>query len=340
VNGFSVRPAREGDGPGITALAAAAADTGAVRVAPHYLVDPLVVSRAMRPEAEWVIAEADDGLVVGTGTVDFSDVEIEGDVHRCAHLSNLMVHPDYRRRGIAGALTEWRLERAGPDAVVVAAIQSGNAGSFANAEKWATQIFGELVIPAFRAGGRAPDGLEFRSPRDDGEWEQIMGGLAAFEREWNLRIPESVVEVRERLAKTPLDEPVARQLVAVESGQVVGGCELHEGGRLQTVVVEHIPAALRIVNIVARVVPPDRVVRPVTVARLWHLPGREDAGRALWAHARVAAASVGNSLTTQFDPRGPLRHLVPVRPWTVKGKLAVAVRSPVRLSEERLLAPP
>lgn len=341
MTGFTVRAARDGDGPGITELAAAAADTGAVRVAPHYLHDPLETSRVLRPEAVWAIAESNDGRVVGAGVVDFGPVEIEDEVYRCARLSSLMVHPDYRRRGIATELAEWRIERAGADAVIVAAIQTGNEGSLANARKWATQIFGTNVLPVFKVapnGARGP--VDLRAPESDAEWERVAEGLAQYERGWNLRIPETAAEIRERLAKTPLDVAVQRQFVAVEAGRVVGGCELHEGGRLQTIVVEHMPRVLRLVNVVARVVPKDRVVRVSALARLWHAPGREDAGRALWAHARSAAAEAGNSISAQFDPRGPLAQLIPVRPWTTKGSVTVAVRSPVTLSEDRLLAPP
>lgn len=341
MSGFTLREARDGDGPGLTELAAAAADTGAVRVAPHYLYDPLLTSRALRPEAVWVVAESDEGRIVGSGTLDFRPLEIEGEVLPGAQLANLMVHPDYRRRGIATALAEWRIERAGPDVVLVAAIQSGNEGSIANARKWATQIFGRQMIPVFKvAPKRASGSVELRAPVNDDEWEQVAAGLTAYEGGWNLRIPETAAEIRERLAKTPLDIPVQHAIVAVDGGRVVGGCELHEGGRLQTIVVEHMPLLLRAMNRVVRVVPRDGVVRVSAVARLWHARGREDVGRALWAHARSAAAEAGNSISAQFDPRGPLAKLIPVRPWTTKGTVTVAVRSPVRLSEERLLAPP
>ncbi len=61
----------------------------------------------------------------------------------------------------------------------------------------------------------------------------------------------------------------------------------------------------------------------------------------LWGHASSVSATRGaNAVSTQFDPRGPLAKLLPLRPWTVKGKLAAAVRSPVKLDEERLLGPP
>ena len=61
---------------------------------------------------------------------------------------------------------------------------------------------------------------------------------------------------------------------------------------------------------------------------------------ALWGHARHIAAENGTAIGTQFDPRGPIAGLVPVRPWTPKGVTVVAVRSDIRLSEDRLLSPP
>ena len=127
----------------------------------------------------------------------------------------------------------------------------------------------------------------------------------------------------------------------MEGGRVVGGCELHDSTKLTALVIEHVPPVLRAMNLFMRVIPPDRVVRNVAVARLWHVSGRLDVGRALWGHASSVSATRGaNAVSTQFDPRGPLAKLLPLRPWTVKGKLAAAVRSPVKLDEERLLGPP
>ncbi|MBA3717825.1 MAG: GNAT family N-acetyltransferase [Actinobacteria bacterium] len=338
---YVLRPAREGDGEALTALAAASADTGSVQLAVRYLRDPFEAWRTLHPDSEWVLAETKDGLVVGGAIVVFGEAEIEGEIRRCARLNNLMVHADYRRRGIATALTEWRLERAGPDAVIAAGIQTGNEGSFANARKWATQIFGTLVLPGFRVGRHgAPRGLEIREPREDSEWEEAAAGLDAFESGWNLRIPETASSLRGRAGRAPFGERVQRQLLALEGGRVVGGCELFEGARLQSIVVEHVPPVLRALNLMVRLLPREGVLRTASVSRLWHAPERADVGRALWAYGRSAAAGTSNAIGTQFDPRGPLGQLVPMRPWTVKGRLAVAVRSPVRLSEDRLLAPP
>ena len=340
MNGVTLRAAQDGDGSALTKLAAEAADTGAIRFAPHFLYDPLEAMRIMRPEAQWVLAETDEGLLVGAGQLDFDHVVIEGEVYRSAHLSSLMVHPDHRRRGIATALTEWRLEHAGPDAVVVAAIQSGNKGSFANARKWATQIFGALLVPVLKAEtGPLPTHLELREPLEDAEWEQVAAGLDEYERGWNLRVPQTADAIRTRLARSPLPDPVQRQIVAVQGGRIVGGCEVQEPGRLQTFVVERVPPALRVLNVLLRLVPKGGELRAVLAGRLWHVPGRVDVGHALWAYARASAAERGfNTVSMQFDPRGPLAQFVPVRPWTPKGKLSVAVRSPVRLPEAGLLA--
>ena len=130
-------------------------------------------------------------------------------------------------------------------------------------------------------GGRRR-GWSCESRGTTSEWEQVAAGLSEFEEGWNLRIPETVAVLRERLARTPLDVPVQRQVVAVEGGEVVGGCELHEGARLQTLVVEELPLVLRALTAVTRTLPSDGVIRAVAAARLWYRPGRLDVGRALW----------------------------------------------------------
>jgi hypothetical protein len=183
-------------------------------------------------------------------------------------------------------------------------------------------------------------GLEIREPQDDSEWDEAAEGLARFEAGWNLRIPRSGAVLRDRSALTFEGERVQRYFVAIERDRVVGGFELFEGARLQTLVFEHVPIPLRALNLLLHVLPRDGELRANTVSCIWYGPGREDVAKALWACACSEAAESGNAVGTHFDPRSPLRKFVPVRPWTPKGELSVAVRSPVRLSEDRLLAAP
>jgi GNAT superfamily N-acetyltransferase len=337
---YVLRPIRADDFEGLLALAAASADTGRVRAAVRYLVNPIEAAAVLRPEQEWVVAEGEDGLL-GAAQVTLGETEVEGELHRCATLTSLMVHAAHRRRGIAAALTDWRLERAGPEAVVAATIQKGNAGSFANARRWATQIFGSLTIPVFRAGKLpSPAGVEIREPDGDGEWDSAADGLAGFERGWNLRTPETASTLRARAQRSVAGSRVNRHFVAVENGEVVGGYQLFEGARLQIVVIEDAPASLRALNRIVRVLPRSGELRQASVSHAWFAPGREDVGRVLWAHARGAAADSGNALTTQYDPRSPLAAVIPTRAWTPATQVSVAVRSPMPLSEDRLLSSP
>jgi GNAT superfamily N-acetyltransferase len=335
---FVLRTARAEDFEQLAALADATADTGRIPVKPRYLRNPVEAFAELMPELEWVVAES-DGRLIGGGQVIHGKVEIEGEVYPSAVLSSLMVHPDHRRRGVATALTEWRLERAGPDAVVAAAIQHGNEGSTANARKWATQIFGKLTIAGFRAsGGQARGAVELREPLDDAEWDEAAAGLARFEAGWNLRDPETGSSLRERAQRTLAGERFQRYFVAVEGSRLVGGYQLQDGGRLASLVFERVPFTIRTLNLFLRIIPPDGELRSSALTRVWF--ERDDVAGILWRHASSLAAASGNAIGTQFDTRGPLRKLYPLKPWTPKGEVSVAVRSPVQLDEERLLSPP
>jgi GNAT superfamily N-acetyltransferase len=339
---FELRQAVPDDSEALVALARSSADTGAIRVAPLYLRNPVEVAAALNPSRIWVVADTGSELI-GGAQITLGETEVEGTVHPSATLSSLMVHPDHRRKGIAKALTQWRLERAGPDTVVAATIQSGNTASIANARSWASQIFGSLVIPVFRtrSGPADSDGLDIRAPQTQAEWEQAAAGLAQFEKGWNLRTPETAASLRERAERELASgERIQRYVVALDGGRVVGGLEIFEGCQLQIVVVEHLPRALRALNTLARVIPSDGRIREVSISRFWYDTGRADVGRALWAHARSAADGVGNAVTTQFDPRGPIGDVIRPKRWLPKGRVAVAVRSPVPLSEDRVLSPP
>jgi hypothetical protein len=267
-----------------------------------------------------------------------SEREIEGELHPCVTLAGLMVHPAHRGQGVARALTKWRLERARDGAVVMALIQKANAPSLANARYWATQVFGTLTIPLFAADGRPASKIEIREPRDAGEWDAAAAGLARFERGWSLRAPESGQSMRERAGRALAAERLRRYYIALKGHEVVGGFELFDSARLQTLVIADLPPPLKAANVFLRLIPRNGELRQSSVSRIWCGPGHEDVGRALWRSAR--STIYGNVIGTQFDPRGPLRALIPVRAWTPRSEASIAVRSPVPLSEDRLVSPP
>ena len=153
-----VREARPEDEAGLAALALASPDGGAVAFTPEQHVPARAVARE-HDISERVVAEV-DGAVAGVGQLDIGTCRFEGEDVRYALLSTLRVHPDYRRRGIAARLTDWRLRRAaelaGHDVVVVAYIQAGNTASVGNARRWATQVGGRLIVTPVPMRRRPP----------------------------------------------------------------------------------------------------------------------------------------------------------------------------------------
>ena len=202
----------------------------------------------------------------------------------------LAVHPDRRRRGIARALTDWRLalarERHGEEVVVLASIQTGNAGSVANARAWARQVFGATVQIPHRVRGRPPvlGSLDVRAPEGE-EWAQAAAGLNAFYAGANLHVPAAAAGLQAWAAASPFPTPFRHYRVAVDRGEVVAGVEVVEQSRLFRIRVERVPPLLRVLAI--GVLPAGDVLEQALALHLWHAPGRAAAGRTLWEAVRT-----------------------------------------------------
>ena len=71
---------------------------------------------------------------------NFDQCRIEGGMIPSALFNTLMVHPDFRRQGVARRLSEWRMEQArlrlGDKGVMMADIQMGNKASDRTVKKW------------------------------------------------------------------------------------------------------------------------------------------------------------------------------------------------------------
>jgi GNAT superfamily N-acetyltransferase len=240
-----VREARPEDEAGLAALAVASPDGGAVAFTPEQYVPAREIARE-HEISECFVAEV-DGMVAGTGQLDIGTCRFEGDDVRYALLSTLRVHPDYRRRGIAARLTDWRLQRAvelaGHDVVVVAYIQAGNTVSVGNARRWATQVGGRIIVtpvPMRRRPPRPRAGLTVR-PAADAELAEIAATIDAhyaghdFARRWNQ------LRLTGWLAVSPFPDPVNHYLVVTDrSGRLLAGLGLHEEGRLSSLVIGHL----------------------------------------------------------------------------------------------------
>jgi predicted N-acetyltransferase YhbS len=138
---WRLREATDADSDGLASLAEAAADAGRVSFAVRHVVPVMTAARLRRPGFRCAVVTDDHETVVGAGWVSFSRGKVKAETRSVALLHSLAVHPHWRRRGIATALTRWRLaavEQHDPTSIIVAAIQAGNSGSEANARSWAT----------------------------------------------------------------------------------------------------------------------------------------------------------------------------------------------------------
>ena len=121
-----VREATVADEAALHALAAASPDGGAVTFRREHHVPAGQIPSA-HEISEYFVAEI-DGVIAGSALLNMGTCRFEGDDARYAVLDSLKVHPDYRRRGIAGRLTDRRLARAselGGDEVVTVAFSVG-----------------------------------------------------------------------------------------------------------------------------------------------------------------------------------------------------------------------
>lgn len=340
-----VREATPEDAGAIAALAARSADGGAVA---FRAIDHVPAGTALRPGTERlsVVAELPGAGIVGAAAIGFGRFRYAGAEHPYALLNSLAVDPDHRGQGVAKALATWRLERAerelGADAVILADIQGGNAASRAVARHWATGFTTRMLIvpaPMRHRPPRLPADVVVRDA-DAADVPGIISHLTEraaardFARIWT---PESLAAW---LAATPFAEPIARYRVATDrTGRLIGGIALRDDGRLRSMEVTHMAAAIRAANLVMRVVPREGVLRNVTVEHLWHVPGREDAAAALYQQTRWLDRDHGNTLLSSIDARDPIRRCLGMLPWSPTTTTVAAVRAAVPPSPDRLVEP-
>lgn len=254
------------------------------------------------------------------------------------------MHPDWRRRGVAKALTRWRLERVekADHTVVMAGIQSGDAASAANAESWATQTLGPVTVAPVLTSTRArrlPRGTRVRSASTD-DAAEIAAGLTAANADVDLGPAYTAEAVEEWLGSNYLGSPMNRYLLAVdEAGQAVAGIGIEDQAKLMTLHVDRMQRSLELLNRLVKVVPADRHMRNLQVRMAWHRPGQVDVGAGLWRTARSAWRALGTALVTVVDPHSPLRKMLHHPVWLPATTVQVAVRAPMTIDPSRILDP-
>lgn len=337
------RPLERADHAAVLALIAESPDTGSITFKPVYKANITDAYTARRGDWRGVIAES-GGKAVGLGVVGFEETQLEGKVYPAAYLFSLVVHPAFRRQGIASKLAAWRLERArervGSDGVIYAHIQKGNEGSLRNSQKWRNQFLEELNTVPVKTLDRPPTpqtGVVIRQAQD-GDLDQVAARLNAFYADYHFYTPETAESLRHWLDVKIEGRPVNQYWIATDpQGNLLAGI----GATMQTAYMDlHVvkmPTPIRLLNVVMKVVPPDGVLRSIDVHKAWFREGQVEAAHQLWETVRYQSRTIANTITVGFDPRSPITQMFAVPGWMPRARLGMAVHAPVTLSADKLI---
>lgn len=336
---FTLRQFRPEDGAAYAALLAASPDTGRIGTAERFEIDPYQALVGIYPDAVGFVAEAPghEGLV-GGALIRFGRCQWEGELRPSALLNTVVVHPDFRHRGVATRLEEFAVRDFGEDGVFFAVIQRNNIGSERTVGKWAGQILkGRLAIIAKMTRATHPSKPYIVRSIQPEELAALAERMNEFYQDYSLYPPESATSLAAWLSETPFGSPFRHYRVVTDKrGALLGGMAVTETCRLRTTLFTRVPAALRTLNLVFRVVPTSGQLRELTVSRAWFAPGQREAMRHLLETVRWELREIGTSVVVLADVRSPMMEICNVRPWTGTVIAGLALRAPVACSEDRL----
>jgi GNAT superfamily N-acetyltransferase len=321
-------------------------DTGAVRAALHFVIDPYTAVMSAHPNSIGVVAETSeyDGFI-GSGLLRFGQCQWQDTVLPYALLNTLVVHPDFRRKGVASELAKWREEyayqRFGEEGVTFAMIQKNNVGSELTAKKWYKQFLPDrmMIIPMKLRAAPPTQMNEFIVRTiEPSELEAIAGKQNQFYKNYNLYLPETGESLMHWCAETPFETPFHHYFVVTDrSNNILAGLGLSENNRLRKVVITHVPKTLEIINKFLKVFPKDGVMRELDLSRIWFAPGQLKVAQYLFETVRWQWREKATSLVVFSDMRSPAIQIYGIRPWTIKSMGSVALRCPTSISEDRLI---
>jgi predicted N-acetyltransferase YhbS len=314
----------------------------------HFLVDPYqAITAGTENRTRGVVVEASgyEG-VVGMGTVRFSKVQYNGEAMPLAFLDGLKVQKDFRGNGLGYQIANWRVQRAreeyGDDCVIGTGMLHDNHASHAVANKWCREFaeaaIDALFVPTLARRPKSLAGVTVREIKPE-EYEEFAHKQNEFYSGYNLYPPSSPDSIANALSVSVEGKKPYRYFAAIDThGNLLAGAQSWARGLLKSDTFNNPPAPLRLLNRVVHLLPPDFIIRDVTVSGLWYEPGQIKIGQYLWEMMRWECRDQGTILAAGFDSRDPARELVTLKPWhQPRPKITFAVQAPAPLQRDRLL---
>lgn len=342
-----IREITESDSQAIARLSSSILEEGHVPTSPIYQMDAFQAITVMHHDIRGFIAiDNEDNNCVGLGFVKFGRCLYEGDLIPFAYLNSLMVHPEYRRQGIAGDLVKYRINQSmdflGERGVLVANIKNSNPGSMETASRWCKQLFGPIYQVQMKVSSdppKPPSGYTIR-PALAGEYHEIAQGINRFYQDHNFHIPADPNILRETIATTPFDRPFRHYWVVVDGqGTIQAGTEIFEQYRIRVSKVARISFWQNIKNKISPTIPEDGVIRELILNRLWVNPEHEKAAQYLIDDIRWEWRERATHINLSVDKRSEIGKILRFPSLSPKININIAVSASKRMVSGRPVIP-
>ncbi len=336
---FEFRPVEPDDGPALAGLVSSTPSSGSTSFTYDYSDGVLDVHKAFASNLHGIVATANSS-VIGMVFGDFCQVQWEGQVCEAAYVSNLRVHHDFRRQGVARGILSYGNRYAekllGADPMVYAAVPQGNVG-LTLAEAYDCQTTGPIqggIVPMLQSAPELKTALEVRAVDQD-DLADVAHGMNEFYREHNLWSP-ATPSMLDDFRNTDVAGIRPNQLyVVARNDRIVGGLSLSNRTQLIRMKITNIPGYARLLGSLLGLLPRDGILRALTVRHVWFADGELQAARYLWQYLRHRLREQGNSLGIAYDPRDKLADVFQIPFWLPMFKARYIVRASTALDPDR-----
>lgn len=338
---YVIRVAEPADDRALAALEETAPESGQLAVRLHPRLGHLDLARRYPGTTGFVAQAQGEPGVVGMLFSSVAPTQLNGIVVPGAYLFSLRVHPAVRRRGVATALIEHALARAGDEAgidVAWAAVTAGNAPSIRTFSRAGFLPTRDLTLRIGLPGGSRP--------RRDPAWRLRRAGNAdlpaladalnranAGHNLWRPCTPDGLAAQLGAAAHSLADVP----LVVDRAGRILAAGAVFDVRRAFTprsVTLRGVPRLLhRALSPLAARIP----LRPLLLRHRALLETEPDAALVLLRSLQALQAQRLSVPIVPVDPRDPAWPTI-ARATQLGRPLHVMVRSRVPLDERRPLA--